>query len=145
MQLANAGIIDPETVLEKLSVSNIGDIVARMKKNKEEQFKEEMLKQKESHRTSGDGPEDTADLADQENMAMAAGQPPPMTPQALWSPEHTELHMAFIQQNQDAYNQNKEIFDEHIQAEQEFSGGQEPEQPQENVPNVPEVPIEPLQ
>jgi hypothetical protein len=92
-----------------------------MQKMKEEQFKEEMMKQKEAHRSEGQGPEDTADLADQENMAMAAGQTPPVTPQVLWAPEHTELHMAFIQQNQDAYNQNKQVFDEHIQNEQQYA------------------------
>jgi len=101
-------------------VSNVGDILARMKKLKEEEFKQEMLKQKESHRTEGQGPEDTADLADQENLQMAAGQQVPLTPQALWTPEHTELHMAFIQQNQDAYNQNQQIFDEHIANEQNY-------------------------
>ena len=121
LQLAEGGLIDGQTVLEKLSVSNIADIVQRLKKQKEEGFKQEMIKQKESHRTEGAGPEDTADLADQENMQMAAGTPPPMTPQALWSPEHTELHMSFIQENQDAYNQNKEIFDEHITAEQQYA------------------------
>ena len=53
-------------------------------------------------------------------MSMAAGTPPPLTPQALWTPEHTQLHMAFIQENQDAYQQNQEIFDEHIQAEENY-------------------------
>jgi hypothetical protein len=121
MQLATAGFVDPQTVLEKLSISNVGDIIQRMQKLKDEEFKQEMMKQKESHRTEGQGPEDTADLADNENMQMAAGTSVPMTPQALWSPEHTELHMAFIQQNQDAYNQHQDLFDEHIQAEQEYS------------------------
>lgn len=120
MRLGEAGIIDPETILEKLSISNIGDIIERVKKHRDEKYKEEMMKQKESHRSTGEGPEDTADLADQENMQMAAGSPPPMTPQALWSPEHTELHLAFIQQNQDAYQQNKDIFDEHIQNEENY-------------------------
>jgi len=121
MRLAEAGIIDPQTVLEKFSISNIGDIIERMKKQKEEEFKQEMTKQKESHRTSGEGPEDSADLADQENMQMAAGQQVPPTPQALWTPEHTELHMVFIQENTDAYEQNKEGFDEHINNEQNYA------------------------
>jgi len=120
LQLAEGQLIDPQTVLEKLHVSNVGDILARMKKLKEEEFKQEMVKQKESHRTEGQGPEDTADLADQENLQMAAGQQVPLTPQALWTSEHTELHMAFIQQNQDAYNQNQQIFDEHIANEQNY-------------------------
>jgi|6_EtaG_2_1085325.scaffolds.fasta_scaffold00506_12 hypothetical protein len=120
IRLAEAGIVDEQTLLEKLSISNVGDIIARVKKNKEEKFKEEMVKQKESHRSDGDAPEDTADLADQENMAMAASQIPPMTPQALWTPEHLELHMIFIQQNQDAYEQAKDIFDDHIANEQQY-------------------------
>jgi len=120
MRLAEAKLIDPQTVLEQLNFSNVGDIIERMNKQKQEEFKQEMVKQKESHRTEGEGPADTADLADQENMSMAAGTPPPLTPQALWTPEHTQLHMAFIQENQDAYQQNQEIFDEHIQAEENY-------------------------
>jgi len=120
MQLASNQLIDPQTVLEKLSISNVGEIIERMKKNKSEQFKQEMVKQKESHRSSGEAPEDTADLANQENMQMAAGQSVPMTPQALWTPDHTELHMAFIQENKDAYQQQQQVFDEHIQNEQQY-------------------------
>lgn len=121
LQLASAQLIDPQTVLEKLNISNVGDIIERMNQRKNEEFKQEMLKQKESHRTEGAGPEDTADLANQENMQMASGQKPPLTPKALWMPEHTKLHMIFIQQNQDAYQPNQQIFDEHIQAEQQFT------------------------
>jgi len=120
MQLAEGGLIDPQTVLEKLSVSNIGDIIERMEKQKNESFKQDMIKQRESHRTEGEGPTDSADLANQENLQMAAGVQVPMTPQALWVPEHTELHMAFIQQNMDAYEQNKELFDMHIQEEESY-------------------------
>lgn len=125
MRLAEAKLIDPQTLLEKLSISNVGEVIERMKKMQEEQYKEEIVKQRESHRTSGEGPEDTADLADQENMKMAAGQEVPPTPQALWSPEHTQLHMMFIQENKDAYGQNQELFDEHILLEEEY----EQEQP----------------
>ena len=123
LRLSEAQIIDPETLLEKLSISNIGEVIQRMNKVKAEKYKEEMMKQKESHRTEGQGPEDTAELADQENMQMASGQKVPATPQALWTPEHLQLHMAFIQENSDAYQQKKEIFDEHIQQEQAY--GQE--------------------
>ncbi|MDX9797702.1 MAG: hypothetical protein RBT05_02480 [Bacteroidales bacterium] len=59
-------------------------------------------------------------MADQENMQMAAGQEVPMTPRALWVPEHTQLHLAFIQENQDAYEQNKEAFDAHIMNEESY-------------------------
>lgn len=121
LRLAEAGLIDEKTLLEKLSISHVGDIIQRMEKKKQEEFKQEMVKQKESHRTSGQAPEDTADLADQENMAMASGQIPPMTPQSLWTPEHTQLHMAFIQQDQRAYQQNQAIFDEHIASEESYS------------------------
>ncbi len=138
IRLAEAQLIDPETILDKLSISNVSQIIERMKNKKQEDFKEEITKQRESHRTGGEGPEDTADLADQENMQMAAGQPVPPTPQALWTPEHTELHMAFIQENQDAYKQQKELFDEHISQEEQYGGGQPQEQPQEQ-PQQPQV------
>jgi len=120
IRLTEAGIVDPQTLLEKLSISNVSDIIERVQKNKQEEFKQEMVKQKESHRSDGNAPDDSASLADQENMSMAAGQEPPLTPQALWVPEHLELHMMFIQQNDDAYQQNKEIFDTHIQSEQQY-------------------------
>jgi len=123
MRLAESKLIDPQTLLEKLSISNVGEVIERMKKMQEEQYKQEMMKQKESHRSDGAGPEDTADLADQENMQMAAGQKVPPTPQALWSPEHTQLHMVFIQQNGDAYGQHQELFDEHIQMEEGYQQG----------------------
>jgi hypothetical protein len=127
MRLAEAKLIDPQTLLEKLSISNIGEVIERMKKMQEEQYKQEMMKQKESHRTDGAGPEDTADLADQENMQMAAGNQVPATPQALWSPEHTQLHMAFIQSNGDAYGQQQQLFDEHIKLEEGY-GAEQPVQ-----------------
>lgn len=121
IRLAEAGVVDPQTIMEKLQISNISDILERTKKMKEQEFKQEMVKQQESHRTEGAGPEDTADYADQENIKMAAGQQVPMTPQALWTPEHTQLHLAFIQENQDAYEQNKELFDSHIQEEEQYN------------------------
>lgn len=120
LRLAEAKIIDAETVLEKMQFSNIGEIIQRVRARKEEEFKEEMTKQRESHRTDGNAPEDTADLADQENMSMASGQAVNPTPRALWTPEHTELHLAFIQQNADAYEQNKDMFDEHIANEETY-------------------------
>ena len=51
---------------------------------------------------------------------MAAGQDVPATPQALWTPEHTQLHMSFINENQDAYGQQKELFDKHISQEEAY-------------------------
>ncbi len=120
-KLAESEMIDQETLLEYLNVSNIGDIIERVKKKKEEAYKEEMMKQKASHDTGGDGPEDSAELADQENMAMASGQEVPATPRALWTPEHTELHIAFIQENADAYQQNEEIYNNHILQEEQYA------------------------
>jgi hypothetical protein len=128
MRLAEAKLIDPQTLLEKLSVSNVGDVIERMKKMQEEQYKQEITKQAAAHQSAGGAggvAEDTADLADQENMKMAAGQQVPPTPQALWSPEHTQLHMAFIHENGDAYGQNQQIFDEHIKLEENYSGGEQ--------------------
>ncbi len=121
MRLAEAQLIDPETVLERFNFSNISQTLERMKKRKDEDFKEDMVKQRESHRTDGNAPDDTADLANQENMQMAAGQQVALTPQVLWTPEHLQLHMAFIQENQDAYTQNEELFTEHIQAEEAYA------------------------
>lgn len=120
MRLAEAKIVDEKTLLERFQFSNVGDIIARVKQNKEEDFKKEMLKQRESHRTDGSGPQDTADMSDQENTQMAAGQEVPLTPMAVWSPEHLQLHMAFISQDRMAYENNKELFDEHIQNEEQY-------------------------
>lgn len=120
IQLASAQLVDPQTILEKLSVSNVSDIIERLKIREKEGFQREMVKQKESHRSSGEAPDDTADLAHQENMGMATGQRVPMTPEVLWTPEHTELHLAFIEQNQDAYMQNQQLFDDHIMNEQNY-------------------------
>lgn len=120
MRLADSQLVDPQTVLEMFQFSNIAEIVERVKKNKEEQYRQEITKQREAHRTDGNGPQDTADLADQENTGIAAGQDVPLTPQALWTPEHTQLHMAFIQENQDAYQGAQQAFDEHIQNEQQY-------------------------
>ncbi len=125
--LLEAGVIDPQTVLEKLSISNISDILERVKVAKEQQMQEEMVKQRESHRTDGEGPQDTADYADQENMKMAAGQEVPMTPMSLWTPEHTQLHLAFIQSDSEAYRQNQQLFDAHIQNEEQYQNGAVPE------------------
>jgi len=113
-------MIDPQTILEKLQISNVGEVIERMQKHNEEKFKQDMVKQRESHRTDGNGPEDTADMADQENMQLSAGQPVNPTPRALWTPEHTKLHMAFIKENKDAYQQNMEMFDEHIRNEEQY-------------------------
>ncbi len=121
IRLAEAKLIDPETILDKLAFSNISDIMERVNKLREEKFKEEMVKQKESHRSDGNAPDDSATLADQENMQMAAGQDVPNTPKALWIPEHTQLHLSFIQENQDAYNNNKDLFDAHILAEEQYN------------------------
>ena len=117
MQLAQAGIIDQKTLLDYLNVSNVSDIIERTKLASEESFKQDMVKQKESHRSEWDSPNDSASLADQENTMMASGQDVPATPKALWVPEHLELHQAFIKENIDAYQQNKEMYDVHISNE----------------------------
>jgi hypothetical protein len=88
-----------------------------------------MMKQKESHRSTGNAPEDSAELADQENVQMLAGQQVPMTPQALWTPEHLDLHMAFIQENQKDMNANptiQQLFQNHIQNEEGYGQSNEP-------------------
>jgi len=120
MRLAEAGLIDERTLLEQFKFSNISEIIQRMEVKKDEDYKQEMMKQRESHRTSGEAPTDSAELVDQENMQLAAKQNIPATPQALWTPEHLALHIAFIKENPDAYEQNKEGFDSHIEAEQKY-------------------------
>ena len=110
------------SLLEVFKFSNIADIVERLEKKREEDYKEEMMKQRESHRTTGSGTEDSASLADQENMGISSGDQVPLTPKVLWIPEHTELHMSFITENSDAYMQNKQAFDEHINNESQYSG-----------------------
>ena len=120
MKLAEAGLIDPETLLEQFKFSNISEIIQRMEVRKEEDFKQDMMKQRESHRTDGNGPGDSASLADQENMGLASKDDVPLTPKALWIPEHTALHISFIRENKDAYNQNRQAFDEHISAEETY-------------------------
>jgi uncharacterized spore protein YtfJ len=119
-KLSEAQIIDPETLMEYLNISNISDIMERVQFKKDEQYKQEMMKQKAAHATNGNAPDDSATLADQENMQMAAGQDVPLTPKALWVPEHTQLHMAFINENKDAYTQHKDLFDKHISAEEQY-------------------------
>lgn len=121
LKLAEMGLVDEETLLEQFNFSNISEIIARLKVNKEEKYKQEIVKQRESHRTDGNGPEDSSDMADQENMQMAAGQEVPMTPKALWVPEHTELHKAFVEENLDAYNQHRDLYDAHIANEETYN------------------------
>jgi len=60
-------------------------------------------------------------------MKMAAGQEVPMTPMSLWTPEHTQLHLAFIQSDSEAYRQNQQLFDAHIQNEEQYQNGAVPE------------------
>jgi hypothetical protein len=114
-------MIDPQTMLEKLEISNVSEVVERVLAHNREKFQQDMVMQKESHRSDGNSPEDTADMAHQENMQMASGQQVNPTPRALWTPEHTQLHIAFIKQNADAYGQQQQLFDEHIQNEEQYS------------------------
>lgn len=130
MRLAEAKIIDEQTLLERLQFTNVADIIERVKKAKEEKFKQDMTMQRESHRTDGGAPQDSAGKADNENMQMASGQDVPPTPLALWTPEHLQLHMAFIDENKDAYSQNQQLFDTHISQEEGYSN--QGEQPQED-------------
>lgn len=124
-RLAEWGMIDQETLLEYLNVSNIWDIIDRVKQRKSEQFKEEMMKQKASHAKDSGWPEDSATLADQENMWLLAWQDVPLTPEALWTPEHLELHMIFLDENKWQMDEAAmQRFDEHIANEEQYSGMQ---------------------
>lgn len=133
-KLAEAQIIDPETLMEYLNISNISDIMERVKVRKDEAFKEEMMKQKASHATNWEWPDDSATLADQENIQMAAWQQVPKTPQALWIPEHLELHMQFLSENSKDFTPDAmRLFEEHIRAE-EWYNAQSTTAPQNNQP-----------
>lgn len=130
-KLAEAWMIDQQTLLEYLNVSNIWDIIERVKSKKWEEFKQEMVKQKAAHATDWGWPEDSASLADQENMWMLSWQQVPLTPEALWTPEHLELHMAFLQENAwQIQPEIQQIFDEHVKNEEDYwkQQVQEPEQ-----------------
>lgn len=125
MRLAEAGVVDKQTILETFAISNVGNILERTRKQQEEEYKQKMMEQKESHRSSGESPEDSAALADQENMTLMSGQQVPATPQALWMPVHTELHISFIRENQnDMSDEVKQLFEEHISQEENYQGSQ---------------------
>lgn len=128
-RLAEAQMIDQQTLLEYLNVSNIWDIIERVKMRKDEQFKQELTKQKAAHATNWEWPGDSADLADQENMQMMSGQEVPPTPQALWTPEHTQLHIAFMDENNTQMAPDvKTLFENHITLEEGYqSWGQQPQ------------------
>lgn len=51
-KLAEAGMIDQQTLLEYLNVSNISDIIERVNSKQGEQFKQDMTKQKAAHATN---------------------------------------------------------------------------------------------
>lgn len=129
-KLADAQIIDPQTLMEYLNISNISDIMERVKFQKDQQYQQQIAMQNAAHATNSNGPDDSATLADQENMKMAAGQKVSMTPQALWVPEHTKLHIAFINSNKDAYMQHQAEFDAHIRNEEQYKS---------NTPATPQV------
>jgi hypothetical protein len=120
-KLSEAGLIDQQTLLEYLNVSNISDIVERVRAKKWQDFQQEMTKQKAAHATDWGGAEDSASLADQENMWIAAGQDIPLTPQALWIPEHTQLHMAFLDENWNQFTPDiMQKFQDHISNEEQY-------------------------
>lgn len=117
MQMVQLWILDPQTVLEKLELSNIWDIMERVKYIQQQKMQDEMLKQKASH-SKWDWPVDFADLADQENREMSMWKQVADTPDSILTPEHTDLHMAFVREYAEDYNANKELFDSHISWEE---------------------------
>jgi hypothetical protein len=119
LQLVQLWLIDAQSVLEKLSVSNISDIVERVKLANNEKMKEQLMVQNASH-WDWNSPEDEATLADEENRAMSLWRNINKTPQSMVIPEHTKLHMSYIQQYPEEYKASKWIFDDHILAEEEF-------------------------
>lgn len=118
MKMVELWIIDAQTVLEKLSLSNIADIMERVKSRKKDEMSEELLKQNASH-WEWNAPADPATLADSENNQMAMWVQIPETPESMLIKEHTDLHIAFVDEFPDDYNKNRELFDAHIQAERQ--------------------------
>lgn len=121
MRLSESGLIDQQTLLEYLNVSNVSDIIARVEKKSSEQFKQEIVKQNAAHATGESSTEDTADLADQENTKIMAWEQVPLTPEALWMPEHLSLHEAFLSENKDQMTPDVlTAFWEHIDNEKSY-------------------------
>ncbi len=117
MQMVQLWILDPQTVLEKLEVSNIADVMERVKYIQQQKMQDEMLKQKASH-SKWEWIEDYADLADNENQSMSMWKQIPETPDSMLTQDHTNLHLAFIKEFQQDYMQNQELFDQHIMSEE---------------------------
>jgi hypothetical protein len=52
-------------------------------------------------------------------MGLASGQSVPMTPRALWTPEHLVLHKKFFDENKQDFQQEVlDAFADHISAEE---------------------------
>lgn len=52
---------------------------------------------------------------------MASGQDVPPTPEALWIPEHLQLHMAFLNENGKQLSPDvMQKFQDHITAEEQY-------------------------
>lgn len=136
MRLSEAGLIDQETLLEYLNISNVSDIIARVEKKNSEKFKQEIVKQNAAHATGESGNEDTADLADQENTKLMAWEQVALTPEALWMPEHLQLHEAFVSENKDQMTPDVlTAFWEHIDNERSYWGNVEvPQEMEQEVP-----------
>lgn len=136
MRLSEAGLIDQETLLEYLNVSNVADIIARVEKKNSEKFKQEIVKQNAAHATGESGNEDTADLADQENTKLMAWEQVALTPEALWMTEHLQLHEAFVSENKDQMTPDVlTAFWEHIDNERSYWGNVEvPQEMEQEVP-----------
>ncbi len=136
MRLSEAGLIDQETLLEYLNVSNVADIIARVEKKNSEKFKQEIVKQNAAHATGESGNEDTADLADQENTKLMAWEQVALTPEALWMFEHLQLHEAFVSENKDQMTPDVlTAFWEHIDNERSYWGNVEvPQEMEQEVP-----------
>lgn len=118
MKMVELWILDPQTVLEKLSLSNISDIMERVKYRKQQEMQDELMKQNASH-WEWNAPDDSATLADNENQSMSMWRAVEPTPDSMLIPEHTQLHLAFINEFPEDYTNNKAMFDEHIEIERQ--------------------------
>ena len=126
LQFAEAGIIDPQFVLEAMKFGPISEIIRRMQANKDKEFlREQMLRETSVTAKQGEVPgqqstQNAVQLADEENTEMAAGREVPPTPDELVTPEHVDLHLAFINDTRyaDKVAANSQLFREHLENDQ---------------------------
>lgn len=126
-KLAELKVVDPQFVLEQLKTSSIGEIIERMQKQQDKEFvKEGLLREVSVSSKQGMAPgqgvaQNAIELADQENQEMTLGRQIPETPDEFLTPEHHDLHLAFINdpKNADKVARSGGLIEAHIQGEKQ--------------------------